>query len=71
MHTDDGADRLNLRRDAGVSQLAGPAGLALVLEFFFPDGQPQQRGCPAMAGNQTQHQRRLIVMVEVGPVHRH
>ena len=44
--------------------------VALVLEFFFPDAQPQQRRRPAMAGNQAQHQRRLIVMVEIGPVHR-
>jgi hypothetical protein len=45
--------------------------IALVLEFFFPDGQPQQRGRAAMAGDQAKDQRGLIVMVQIGPVHRY
>src|SRR3954454_20279616 len=42
-------------------------GTALVLEFVLPDAQPEQRRCPAMAGDRAQHQRHLIVEAEIGP----
>jgi hypothetical protein len=45
--------------------------VALLGEFVLPDADPQQRRRAAMAGDQAQHQRGLVVMVEVGPVHRH
>ena len=45
--------------------------VALVLQFVLPDAQPQQRRRAAMAGDQAQRQRGLVVVVEIGPVHRH
>jgi hypothetical protein len=45
--------------------------VALVLQFVLVDRQPQERRRPAVAGDEAQSQRRLIVGVEIGPVHRH
>ena len=45
--------------------------VALVLQFVLVDRQPQERCRPAVARDEVQGQRRLIVGVEVGPVHRH
>jgi hypothetical protein len=42
-----------------------------VLQFVLPDSQPYQWRGPPMAGGHAQHQRRLVVVVEIGPVHRH
>ena len=43
--------------------------VALILQFALEDGQPQQRRRPAVVGDEVQRQGRLIVGVEVGPVH--
>ena len=45
--------------------------VALVLQFVLVDGQPEERRGPAVAGDEMQRERGLIVGVEVGPVHRH
>jgi hypothetical protein len=45
--------------------------VALVLQFVLVDRQPQERRRPAVARDEVQGQRRLIVGVEIGPVHRH
>jgi hypothetical protein len=45
--------------------------VALVLQFVLVDRQPQERRRPAVAGDEAQSQRRLIVGAEIGPVHRH
>ena len=45
--------------------------VALVLQFVLVDRQPQERRRPAVTRDQAQSQRRLIVGVEIGPVHRH
>ena len=39
------------------------------LQFGLEDGKPQQWRRPAVTGDKTEHQRRLIVSVEIGPVH--
>ena len=41
------------------------------LRFLLSRPQPDQRRGPSVAGYQAQNQRRLVVMGEVGPVHRH
>jgi len=41
------------------------------LQLVLVDGQPDQRRGPAVAGDEMQRERRLIVGVEIGPVHRH
>ena len=45
--------------------------VATVLQRGRLDRQPDQRRRPAMAGEQRQHDRRLAVGVELGPVHGH
>jgi hypothetical protein len=45
--------------------------VAAVLQFVLRHGQPQQRRSPAMACDEVQGERRLIVGVEICPVHRH
>jgi hypothetical protein len=54
---------------------AAQAGVLVVVapgrDLLLPDGQPNQRRRPAVARDQAQHQRRLAVMVEIGPIHRH
>ena len=44
--------------------------VALARQFVLIDGQPQQRRRAPVGGDQVQRQRRLIVGVEIGPVHR-
>lgn len=58
--------RLGRSLQAGVLVM-----VALGRDPLSPDGQPQQRRCPSMPGHQAQHQRRLAIVVEVGPVHCH
>ena len=60
-----GQDRLQMRQ-AEVLEV-----VALVLQFVLVDRQPQERRRPAVTRDQAQSQRRLIVGVEIGPVHRH
>ena len=43
--------------------------IAPVLQFVLGDGQPKQRRRSAMAVDEVQGERRLIVGVEIGPVH--
>jgi hypothetical protein len=45
--------------------------VALVLQFVLVDGEPEQRRGPAVACDQMQRERGLIVGVEIRPVHRH
>jgi hypothetical protein len=45
--------------------------VALVLQFVLVDGQPEERRRSAVTADEMQGQRRLIVGIEVGPVHRH
>jgi len=60
-----GQDRLQTRQ-AEVFDV-----VALVLQFVLVDRQPQQRRRPAVAGEEGQSERGLIVGVEIGPIHRH
>ena len=54
---------------------AAQAGVLVVVapgrNLLLPEAQPQQRRGAAVAGYQAQHQRRLAVMIEISPVHRH
>ena len=45
--------------------------VATVFQRRLVHGQPNQRRGPSVAGQQRQHDRRLTVGVELGPVHRH
>ena len=45
--------------------------VATVFQRRLVHGQPNQRRGPSVAGQQRQHDRRLTVGVEFGPVHRH
>lgn len=65
-HPDIRRQRLGQAAQAGVRVVVAPG-----RDLVFPDGKPDQRRGPAVAGDQAQHQRRLPVMVEVRPVHRH
>ncbi len=60
-----GQDRLQMRQ-AEVFEV-----VALVLQFVLVDRQPQERRRPAVAGDEVQGERGLVVGVEIGPVHRH
>ena len=60
-----GQDRLQMRQ-AEVFEV-----VALVLQFVLVDRQPQERRRPAVARDQAQSERGLIVGVEIGPIHRH
>jgi len=51
---------------AGFLEIVAPS-----RDLLLPDGRPDQRRRPAVADHQVEHQGRLIVMVEIGPVHRH
>ena len=44
-------------------------GVAMVLQRRLVDGKPHQGRRPAMAADQRQHDRRLVIGIEVGPVH--
>jgi hypothetical protein len=44
-------------------------GVAMVLQRRLVDRKPQQGRRPAMAGDRRQHDRRLVIGIEVGPVH--
>src|SRR5277367_2551931 len=44
--------------------------VALVLQFVLVDGQPKERRGPAVACDEMQRERGLIVGVEIGPIHR-
>ena len=69
-----GQDRHPATRRHGFGQ-AAEAGVRVVVapgcDLLPPDGQPDQRGRPAVTRPQAQHQRRWAATVEVGPVHRH
>jgi hypothetical protein len=41
----------------------------LVFQLVLQDGQPQQKCRSTVVGDEVQGQRRLIVRVEIGPVH--
>ena len=45
--------------------------MRVFFEFVLADGQPQQRRRASMAGDEMQGQCRLVVGIEVGPIHRH
>jgi hypothetical protein len=52
--------------EAGVFEV-----VAGVLQFVLVDGEPDQRRGAAVAADEMQRKRCLVVGVEVGPVHRH
>ena len=58
----------NLRQtsQAEVLEVVAP-----VFQFILRDGQPEQGRRPAVVGDEVQSERRLIVGVEIGPVHGH
>jgi Transposase IS116/IS110/IS902 family len=43
--------------------------VALILQLALEDRQPQQRRRPAVVGDEVQRQGRLVVRLEVGPIH--
>src|SRR4051812_44320970 len=59
-------DEVGQAAQAGIFEV-----VALLRELVLPDADPEQRRRAAMTTDQAQHQRGLVVMVEVGPVHRH
>jgi hypothetical protein len=59
-----GRHELGQSRQTGILEI-----VAVILQFILPDGQPQQWRGAAMAGDQVQRACRLVVVVEIGPVH--
>ena len=64
------------RDDGALGQRLGEAEqtevfivVALSLQLALEDRQPQQRRRPAVVGDEVQRQGRLVVRVEVGPIH--
>jgi len=45
--------------------------VALLRKFVLPDREPYQGRGAALPGDQVQGERGLVVMIEIGPVHRH
>src|SRR5271167_2652440 len=64
------------RDDGALGQRLGEAEqtevfivVAFILQLALEDRQPQQRRRPAMVSDEVQRQGRLVVRVEVGPIH--